>query len=34
MVEAFNRCFERGDVLQVLKTYQSLDTGQKLTPSV
>ena len=29
MVEAFNRCFERGDVLQVLKTYQSLDTGQK-----
>ncbi len=28
MVEAFNRCFDRGDILQVLKTYQSLDTGQ------
>ena len=28
MVEAFNRCYERGDILRVLRTYQALDAGK------
>lgn len=28
MVEAFNRCYERGEILRILRTYQALDAGQ------
>jgi response regulator RpfG family c-di-GMP phosphodiesterase len=29
MVDAFNRCYQRGDISKVLQTYQSLDGGSK-----
>ena len=28
MVEAFDRSYERGDILRILRTYQALDAGK------
>ncbi len=29
MVDAFNRCYQRGDISKVLQTYQAMDNGSQ-----